>query len=400
MSSCGFALSAWVLGAAVLAGASSAPNSTRADEVEKPSVATQPNPLLRGSRRLIYEGHMVSSEEWSTQYDFVVKVTLSSGALCSGTAWGNKVLTSAHCGPEGSRGNAAQYSVQSVYGTHAVSRADPHPSYVQGVRQAEDYMVLTLTTPIQNKQKVAFKSADLAVGSEVAAAGFGRTETGSFPARPKVGESYPGMGYCYDYPTMCYGTGPDGSCGGDSGGPVFYWEPEVCETDAWPKSRACAIHLGLEMGTAALPQSSVSQGYRLADGTGTWCSSANGAQKLSFEAAVADCFQGSFQGFPVPCVGVVFNAPQPGDQGSSYGKYTTCWRSASSGLGWQALVVPTTDTASAPVPPPPAIAVVVGPTSGDSMGGCGGEDTRYHYPSTAGAEEWIRGLAPDVLWVE
>jgi len=115
---------------------------------------------------------------------------------------------------------------------------------------------------------------------------------------------------------------------------------------------------------------------------------------------VADCFQGSFQGFPVPCVGVVFNGPQPGDEGSDYGKYTTCWRTASSGLGWQALVTPTTDTASAPVPPPPATAVVVGPTSGSSGGSCGSEDLRYHYPSTAGAEEWIRGLAPDVQWVQ
>ena len=51
------------------------------------------------------------------------------------------------------------------------------------------------------------------------------------------------------------------------------------------------------------------------------------------------CGTGSFQGRQPPCVGVVFNGPQPGDTGYE-GRFTTCWRSASTGSGWQAALVP------------------------------------------------------------
>lgn len=339
---------------------------------------------------------MISLDEWSTKYDFVVKVFSSIGG-CSGTAWGNKVLTSAHCGAEGSRDQAGQYTVHSAYGEHIVVRAVPHPAYVSGVRQSEDYMILTLSSSIPNRQRIALKSMDLPVGSNVAAVGFGLTEDVDYPPRPKVGDSYPGMGYCYSYPTMCYGKGPNGACRGDSGGPVLYWETENCEAHVWPKSRACAVHLGLALGPSALPQSV--QKHRLDDGTGTWCSSANGAQKLSFEDAVADCLTGSFQGMAGPCVGVVFNGPQPGDEGSEYGRFTTCWRVAPSGLGWQALVKPTIGQGSAPVPPPPTTAIVVGPSSGSSKN-CGHADSRYHYPSTAGESLWIKSVAPEFHWVQ
>merc|ERR1712224_508273 len=40
-----------------------------------------------------------------------------------------------------------------------------------------------------------------------------------------------------------------------------------------------------------------------------------------------------------PCVGVVFNAPEPGDIGNADG-YTTCWKAAGTGDGWQVLVKP------------------------------------------------------------
>jgi len=106
---------------------------------------------------------------------------------------------------------------------------------------------------------------------------------------------------------------------------------------------------------------------------------------------MAECVKG-------PCLGVVFNGPQPGDEGSAHGRYTTCWQSADSGKGWQVLLQPTSGTQITPMTPP-ATAVVVGPVSGMFNGGCGSPNGRYLYSSISGAVEWIKSVAPDFQWV-
>jgi len=104
---------------------------------------------------------------------------------------------------------------------------------------------------------------------------------------------------------------------------------ESCCPATWPKSRECAIELGQCFGA---------DDYFFEDGTGTWCGNAEGNFHLELEEATAYCASTS------SCVGVVFNAAAPGDQGDSYGpdngKYTICTKAREVGTGWQVLLKP------------------------------------------------------------
>ena len=83
--------------------------------------------------------------------------------------------------------------------------------------------------------------------------------------------------------------------------------------DVFPMTRDCATQLGTGM---------TSGGYQFVDGTGTWCSSSNGAAKLQLQEALDYCAGGEngvgFQGRSLPCVGIVFNDDQPGDEGCAH----------------------------------------------------------------------------------
>jgi len=298
---------------------------------------------------------LISSSEWTSQYDFVVRIRIDVGSseeICSGTAWGNKVLTAAHCAPTryrpGPAGlhkylerDASKYHVETAHGEFQVSKVDIHPSYQLGgvypspqPNLAADYMILTLTSSLPNRQSVMLQSEDLAVDSKVMIAGLGGTGGTNPNHRPVLSSWWPIVGSCNSYPLMCYGGNTKRSCGGDGGGPVLYWKQETCAAGSWPKSRGCAIAEG---------SGHIEGSHKFVDGTGTWCSGTTGGERLTLEEAMETCLQGSL-GMTAPCVGVVFNSPQPGDTGSAYGKYTTCWRTSGAGLGWQVLLKPEAGT--------------------------------------------------------
>ena len=100
-----------------------------------------------------------------------------------------------------------------------------------------------------------------------------------------------------------------------AGGTIEETSSADCAPLVWPKTRACAIQLGAGQ---------VDEGYTYNDGTGTWVSSCSGSQKLVLEEALKAC-AGS-------CTAIVFNGGQPGDTGTAYGKYCTCWKPAATGL--------------------------------------------------------------------
>ena len=72
--------------------------------------------------------------------------------------------------------------------------------------------------------------------------------------------------------------------------------------DVFPMTRDCATQLGTGM---------TSGSYQFVDGTGTWCGSSNGGAKLQLQEALDACAGGDNG----PCVGIVFNNGQPGDEG-------------------------------------------------------------------------------------
>lgn len=160
---------------------------------------------------------------------------------------------------------------------------------------------------------MALKSADLSTGFEVQIAGLGGTGGTNPNHRPVLSDSMPIVGRCYSYPTICAKSKGKGGCGGDNGGPVFYWDGEQCDASKWPKSRSCAISKGVGHKVGM---------HTFVNGSDTWCSSADGVRRLDLQEAMAECIHGSFQHFRGPCVGLVFNGPLPGDQGSPYGEHT------------------------------------------------------------------------------
>merc|ERR1719382_2102240 len=104
---------------------------------------------LYGRQRGVHMGHpiiqvshgdLLSQAEWEADFDFVVAVVIFSGnqsSLCSGTGWGNKVLTAAHCGEE-----TDTFFVTSARHQSRVTSVDRHPSFTPP-SFADDYMILT-----------------------------------------------------------------------------------------------------------------------------------------------------------------------------------------------------------------------------------------------------------------
>jgi hypothetical protein len=252
-------------------------------------------------------------------------------------------------------------------------------------------MMITLPTSFQNKVPLQLSSTTPTTGDLLEYTGFGTTapDDGNdlFPQCPvhidDISAKYP----CRRDNAVCMDSGsasPEMACSGDSGGAWIRWAEDACFESKWPKSRACAISLG---------HGSQSQGYTYIDGTGLWCSSADGGRQLTLSQAQAKCSSGSYQGLKAPCVGIVFNGEENRDEGRKSSKYTTCWKMASTGLGWQVLLKPVQSSSIGAVQPLPKTAIAMGVNSFGSDA-CGSTIKRSGFYPTTDAKDWIEDIAP------
>jgi len=182
-------------------------------------------------------GRMISQSAWQSKYDFVVQVTAirtRGRARCTGIVWKDKVLTAAHCGR-----NAVSWEVTTATHTSGVSNVQIHPRYTRRASCRFDFLLLTLTKPMANRQSIALKSSDNEVGLRLMLVGLGLTARGDanpypLPPRPVITTTHFGVIRCSsrlgvrEECTDCISSGmwsSQSSCGADSGGPWMHWSP-------------------------------------------------------------------------------------------------------------------------------------------------------------------------------
>jgi len=182
-------------------------------------------------------GRMISQGSWQSKYDFVALLTITrtrGRSRCTGIVWKDKVLTAAHCGR-----TAVSWEVKTATHTSGVSDVQVHPRYPKGGSCRFDFLLLTLTKPMVNRQSMALKSSGNAVGSRLMLAGAGLTSRSDaspypLPPRPVITTTYFDVVSCprrlgvLEACTDCIASGDlsrQSSCGGDSGGPWLQWSP-------------------------------------------------------------------------------------------------------------------------------------------------------------------------------
>eukprot|EP00928_Gymnodinium_smaydae_P018556 TRINITY_DN17062_c0_g2_i2.p1 TRINITY_DN17062_c0_g2~~TRINITY_DN17062_c0_g2_i2.p1 ORF type:complete len:444 (-),score=26.01 TRINITY_DN17062_c0_g2_i2:155-1486(-) len=368
-------------------------------------------------------GTMLSQKEWETKYDFVVKVWVQTNTghwqACTGTMWGKKVLFAQHC-LENYDGSKVEASALLIEGPHMQSTAkvvqlDNSPGYYgrNHLWGGRDFAIATVSTShgekLMNNKKVVLRNYRLHSGRTLQIPGFGQTVSGDgnppFPERPVVSRQ---MTTCMcpqrqNVPVDCVTTRHNSkgyACAGDSGGPWLQWRNLDCDT--FPKWRDCPIHEGNGARVQAYNDLKKKEfTRRFIDGTGLWCSVTH-SNKQTLEEAMEFCLSGYFQGNGVkleaPCTGIVFRAPQPGNEGH---EYTTCWKEAEVGLGWQALLKPVLEGTTIPNVPVPQVAEIAGVHSlGPPPGQCFDHGTNAYGPPSE-VHDWIEEVAPGhFLWVD
>jgi len=315
-------------------------------------------------------GRTVTQIEWQTEFDFIVKLP-----GCTGIVWKDMVLTAATCNIK--YGGFAQTANNGIIKLTNWTQ-DPRFPW------RYDYALLTLASPVNNSVPFKLESNNKDYPNGLSAGGFGVPDTSSLTIIDNIPTKIGGE---RGNPAIEMDSGSESDesiCSGDDGGPTWEVQSETCAQELWPKSRECASFLG---------QGNVSNAYRFVDGTGVWCSDANGVHKFDLTAAMGDCTRGSFQGMKAPCIGVVFNAPQPGEEGSASGKYTTCWSTAPDGLGWQVALKPVSWRAAYTPLPEPRIVIVNGVNS-YSYPACADSNTIGFANRTSDAKSWIEEVAP------
>jgi len=185
----------------------------------------------------VSEGVEISQSLWQSMYDFIVyieKRTIPPDGWvhsCTGTVWGNMVLTAAHCGFEPDVGEST-ITVTLATGKKAdVINHAIHPKYAhtkEGGLHPYDVMLLTLNETYENKEYVYLQSSTPKMGTALNVGGFGEREPGKeYDAnRPVVTKTPMSVVACEgeEPPFLCASSGPDSgeaACSGDSGSAWF-----------------------------------------------------------------------------------------------------------------------------------------------------------------------------------
>ena len=163
----------------------------------------------------------------------VVRVAVFDAAgqplgLCSGTMIeSNKVLTAAHCVPNGTTSGAVVYGNPGNTSTVFASRIAVNPKYIPssisspGFAAFNDVAVLTLRSSLPLPTSAILGSGNIRSGDEIAIFGYGTDENGEFDfADLKSGEMLVEQVTNNHISAIFNGDGSN-TCQGDSGGPAY-----------------------------------------------------------------------------------------------------------------------------------------------------------------------------------
>jgi len=171
-------------------------------------------------------GHMISEEEWKSEWDFTVKLRIN-GFICTGSGWGDMVLTAAHCvEDEGRIVSPEEVQVITAQGEIRVYDVRVHP---KRMGKAYDYALLGLVESMVNNKNMVLRTEEDEPGDERMLSGLGVTseddENPMYPSLPVLTNRLEVVDCNGRVGPVCIGSGPNdrqSSCGGDSGGPWLH----------------------------------------------------------------------------------------------------------------------------------------------------------------------------------